>query len=70
MLPIAVRQFVNRAAYITANNWLGAGEGRRTSILITGERVFILCAVFWTYIIDINLQHYALRYLLRGKYQY
>lgn len=36
MLPNAVRQFVNRSAYIAANNWLAAGEGRRTSMMITG----------------------------------
>ncbi|CAE6440534.1 unnamed protein product [Rhizoctonia solani] len=38
-LPLAARQFVNRTAYIAANNWLGAGEGRQTCITITG-----LCA--------------------------
>ncbi|CAE6426038.1 unnamed protein product [Rhizoctonia solani] len=38
-LPATVRQFVNRTAYIAANNWLGAGEGRQTSMMITG-----LCA--------------------------
>ncbi|KAJ1306822.1 hypothetical protein OPQ81_007808 [Rhizoctonia solani] len=36
VLPTAARQFVNRTAYIAANNWLGAGEGRRTSMMITG----------------------------------
>ncbi|QRV88891.1 rhomboid family protein [Ceratobasidium sp. AG-Ba] len=35
MLPGAVRQFINRSAYIAANNWLSAGEGRRTTIMIT-----------------------------------
>ncbi|QRW17115.1 rhomboid family protein [Rhizoctonia solani] len=39
LLPVAVRVFVNRTAYIAANNWLGAGEGRQTSMMITG-----LCA--------------------------
>ncbi|GAB1518256.1 hypothetical protein RhiTH_001315 [Rhizoctonia solani] len=36
LLPVAVRVFVNRTAYIAANNWLGAGEGRQTSMMITG----------------------------------
>ncbi|KAF8757736.1 Rhomboid family [Rhizoctonia solani] len=39
LLPVAVRVFVNRTAYIAANNWLGAGEGLQTSMMITG-----LCA--------------------------
>ncbi|EUC59704.1 rhomboid domain protein [Rhizoctonia solani AG-3 Rhs1AP] len=38
-LPIAARQFVTRTAYIAANNWLGAGEGRQASMMIAG-----LCA--------------------------
>ncbi|QRV74115.1 rhomboid family protein [Ceratobasidium sp. AG-Ba] len=42
MLPGAVRQFINRSAYIAANNWLSAGEGRRTTIMITS-----LCATIF-----------------------
>ncbi|KDN42785.1 hypothetical protein RSAG8_06539, partial [Rhizoctonia solani AG-8 WAC10335] len=39
VLPAAARQFVTRTAYIVANNWLGAGEGRQASMMIAG-----LCA--------------------------
>ncbi|CUA78133.1 rhomboid-like protein [Rhizoctonia solani] len=39
MLPTAARQFITRTAYIAANNWLSAGEGRQASLMITG-----LCA--------------------------
>jgi hypothetical protein len=36
MLPVSIRHFINRSAYIAAGNWLAAGEGRRTSMIITG----------------------------------
>ncbi|CAE6519209.1 unnamed protein product [Rhizoctonia solani] len=36
-LPSTARVFVNRTAYMAANNWLGAGEGRQASIMITAN---------------------------------